>query len=103
MTQEEIKIEKVEVAIPEETEQEKRRGIFSEKVLLFILAVLIGMAVKTEAVKRVTIGFDDYLMKFESQSYNLNKMQDQQIQKMMEEAKQSAQPGEENQASEMEK
>jgi len=96
MTQEEIKIE--EELILEEMEKEKQKGIFSEKILLFILAVLIGIAVKTEAVKRITIGFDDYLMKFERRDFDLNRMQDEQIRKMIEAAKQ-----EENQMPETEK
>jgi len=85
MYQEEPKIKEAEIIVPEETEQEKHKGIFSEKILFFILAILIGMAVKTEAVKKITIGFDDYLMKFERRDFDLNRMQDEQIQKMIKE------------------
>lgn len=65
--------------------QEKKNDLYIELALFLILGVLIGIAVKNEAVKRITIGFDDYAMKFYAQDYDLNRMQDEQIQKMIEE------------------
>ncbi|MCX6762063.1 MAG: hypothetical protein NTY33_04490 [Candidatus Moranbacteria bacterium] len=47
----------------------------SRLILTFILGLLIGIAVKTEALKKITIGYDDYLMKIKSQSYNINDIQ----------------------------
>ena len=67
----------------------KLSDFYIELALFLILGILIGIAVKTEAVKRITVGFDDYKMKFFSQSYDLNKMQDEQIQKINAESAQA--------------
>ena len=61
--------------------KEKKTDFYIELALFLILGILIGIAVKTEAMKRITIGFDDYKMKFYTHSYDLNKMQADAIQK----------------------
>lgn len=82
---EEIKIKEVETITVEDAEKSRYDNPYVEKALILILGILIGIAVKTEALEKITIGFDDYLMKFYEQSYDLNKMEDEQIKKMMEE------------------
>lgn len=60
----------------EETPKKKRKtDFYIELVLFLILGILIGIAVKTEASKKITIGFDDYKMKIKKQDYNINQLQ----------------------------
>lgn len=42
-------------------------------VLIFVLGFLVGVAVKTEAKKKVTIGYGDYLVSGMKQGFDLNK------------------------------
>lgn len=68
--------------IPEDTKvstfakpmADKKADFFIEIALVFILGILIGIAVKTEAAKRITIGFNDYQVKKASQNYDINKL-----------------------------
>ncbi len=55
--------------------RKKRNDFYIELALFFILGTLIGVAVKNVAVKKVTIGFDDYKMKIYQQDYDLNALQ----------------------------
>lgn len=54
-----------------------RRKIVNEKtvnfLLIFILGFLVGVAVKTEAKKRVTMGYGDYLAQNMRQGFDLMK------------------------------
>jgi hypothetical protein len=62
--------------VSEEIGDKKRKTDFYVELALFcILGLLIGIAVKTEADKRVTIGFNDYKMKIMKQDYDVNKLQ----------------------------
>lgn len=72
-----------------EVKKNKKMDFYIELALLFILGVLIGIAVKTEASKKVTIGFDDYQMKLSKQDFNINQLQFDLIKKAAEEAKNS--------------
>jgi len=83
---EENKVKDAEILSVSDKKQEQGNP-YIEKALILILGILIGIAIKTEAVEKITIGFDDYLMISHEQSYNLNKMQNEQIQKMIEEQK----------------
>jgi hypothetical protein len=97
-TNQENKIQEAEVfpeKKPDELSEEKIDGTFSEVsnltqeqlarkakselrsrlILTFVLGFLIGIAFKTEALKRITIGYEDYLMKIKSQNYNINEIQ----------------------------
>lgn len=47
----------------------------SRLILTFVLGFLIGIALKTEALKKITIGYNDYLMKIKTQSYDINGIQ----------------------------
>ncbi len=42
-------------------------------LLIFILGFLVGVAVKTEAKKRITIGYGDYLVGSMRQGFDLTK------------------------------
>ena len=44
-------------------------------LLILILGFLVGVAVKTEAKKRVTIGFGDYLVSEMKQDFDLSKQE----------------------------
>lgn len=47
-----------------------------EIVLLMVLGALVGFSVKTEAVKKITMGADDYLLSQQDRyAYDLNAMQ----------------------------
>ncbi|HLN18703.1 MAG TPA: hypothetical protein VK255_00860 [Patescibacteria group bacterium] len=64
-----------------------KRDYYIELVLFLILGVLLGVAIKTEAVKRITIGYNDNQMKMMNQDYNIEKMQKDLLAKQMEDAK----------------
>ncbi|HAI74224.1 MAG TPA: hypothetical protein DCS28_01425 [Candidatus Moranbacteria bacterium] len=76
---EENKIQEAEIIsenVIEEKQPTEKKAIFYKKLaLVFILGFLLGIALKTEALKKITIGYDDYLMKIETQDYNINQMQ----------------------------
>jgi len=59
----------------EKSAKKKKSDFYIELALFLILGILIGIALKTEAVKRITIGHDDYLMKIKNQDYNINKIE----------------------------
>lgn len=58
----------------EEIEKKKRNDYRFELVLFFILGFLLGVTLKTEAVKRITIGFDDYQVSKAEQAYNFEQL-----------------------------
>lgn len=66
-----------------------KTNFYIELALFLILGILIGVTLKGEAVKKITIGFDDYKMKFFSHNYDINGMQDEQIQKIINEQSQA--------------
>lgn len=85
-------LEPEEENVPEEMGDKKKKTDFYVELALFcILGILIGIAVKTEADKRITIGFNDYKMKIMKQDYDVNKLQIDIAQKK---ASQSQQQGE---------
>jgi len=78
---------KKDVEVSEEEKIKKMKmDKYVEFLLIFVLGVLIGVAVKTEAAKRITMGFDDYLMKMHKQEYNINGLQDALAEEATEEA-----------------
>ena len=87
-----------EIETGEVLEKKKRREAIFEMALFFVLGVLLGVTIKTEAVKRITIGFNDYQIVKPLQSYNvtdLKKNLDEQIAKQeadQQAAEQQAQP-----------
>jgi hypothetical protein len=74
----------------EQKAKKKKRDFYIEAVLFLVLGILMGVAIKTEAAKKITIGFDDYRMAFYHQDFNLNQMQAD-LNKKAEEAQKQAQ------------
>ncbi len=66
--------------------EKKRRDFFVELALFLILGFLIGIAAKSEAQKRITIGFDDYKMNMSQGDYNIAELQDELILKAQQQA-----------------
>jgi len=65
-------IPSVPVESEEDLEKKKKREVLFEMALFFVLGILLGITIKTEAVKRVTIGFNDYQISAPSQKYNID-------------------------------
>jgi hypothetical protein len=66
------------LASPAENGAENKRGkadFFIEIALIFVLGILIGIAVKTEAVKRITMGYNDYQIKIEADRYSISELE----------------------------
>ena len=74
----------------EDTTKEKPRNkkydFYVELGLFLILGILIGIALKTEAMKRITIGYDDYKMKIMKSDFDINKIEKDILQKQKDEA-----------------
>ncbi|HAR99862.1 MAG: hypothetical protein US57_C0006G0051 [Candidatus Moranbacteria bacterium GW2011_GWC2_37_73] len=68
-------LEQTQESQPIENEMERakkrRREVIFEMALFFILGVLLGVTIKTEAVKKITIGFNDYQITKSSQKYDI--------------------------------
>lgn len=77
MEQKEIKDAEVEQAAEsivlseEDLEKKKKREALFELALFFVLGVLLGITIKTEAVKRITMGFNDYQISSPQNKYDL--------------------------------
>jgi len=52
----------------------EKRDFKIELFLIFILGALLGITVKTEAAKRITIGFNDYKINAAADSYNVSEI-----------------------------
>jgi len=65
----------------EKTSMFSKKKLINEKtinlLLILILGFLVGVAVKTEAKKRVTIGYGDYLVSNMKQGFDLLKPEPQ--------------------------
>ena len=59
--------------IPEDTKG--KVDFFIEIALIFVLGILIGIAVKTEAVKRITMGYNDYQIKIANDRYSISQLE----------------------------
>jgi hypothetical protein len=72
----EIEIETFELEVESGVilEKKKRREVIFEMALFLVLGILLGVTIKTEAVKRITIGFNDYQITKPAQSYNVTEM-----------------------------
>ncbi len=51
--------------------RKKKREMIFEFALFLILGILIGITIKTEAVKKITIGFDDYQIESGKNRYDI--------------------------------
>ena len=65
----EIKVGKMQNV--EDLAKKKKKDLIFELTLFFILGALIGITVKTEAAKKITIGFNDYQIPAKAQRYDL--------------------------------
>lgn len=74
----------------------KQKDMYIELVLFFVLGILIGITLKTEAVKRITIGYNDYQMDIKKQDYNINKLQADLTKESIEESSKSPEDGSQN-------
>lgn len=70
----EAEIEQLTEVGKRESENNKM-DVYIELALIFILGILIGIVVKIEATKKITIGFNDYQMKIVKQDFDINKLQ----------------------------
>ena len=62
--------------IPEESTETKKKGNLKVELALFlILGVLLGVVIKTEAGKRITMGYEDHKAPLSKQSYSINDIQ----------------------------
>lgn len=52
-------------------EKKKRREVVFEMALFLVLGILLGVTMKTEAVKRITIGFNDYQINKQVERYDV--------------------------------
>lgn len=99
---EQIALEENETLFETEVERvkKKRREAMFELGLFLVLGILIGITLKTEAVKKITMGFSDYQIKKVQQSYDISaikkKLEDQMAQQQME-AQAQMQASQENQ------
>ncbi|PIP26850.1 MAG: hypothetical protein COS71_01120 [Candidatus Moranbacteria bacterium CG06_land_8_20_14_3_00_40_12] len=59
----------------DDLEKNQKKDFYTEIVLMLVLGILIGLAAKTEAGKRITIGSEDYKIKPPAGAYNLNKLE----------------------------
>ena len=68
----------LEFSESEESEEylakKKKREVIFEMALFLILGILLGITIKTEAVKRITIGFNDYKVVDGKNAYNISDM-----------------------------
>jgi hypothetical protein len=64
----------------------KKWDFYFEVILFFVLGALVGIAVKTEADKKITIGFDDYKMNIIREDYDINQLQADLIKKQQQAA-----------------
>lgn len=61
----------MEIESSEVLEKKKRREIIFEMALFLVLGILIGVTLKTEAVKKITIGFNDYQINKKVERYDV--------------------------------
>lgn len=59
----------------------EKNNLYLEYVLFLILGFLLGVAIKTEAAKRITVGYNDYQIENKLQAYNMNQLQKEIIEK----------------------
>ncbi len=59
----------------EQSSQTSRKNLYLEYALFLILGFLLGVVIKTEAVKRITIGFNDYQINTNQPIYSINDLQ----------------------------
>lgn len=68
---------------PGNVKVKKGKNYHTEIILIFIIGLLLGIMIKAESLKKVSIGFSDYRVMGGSQGYNLDEIE----KKMIEESK----------------
>lgn len=61
--------------IEKKNNRKMKKEFYFHLVLIFIAGLLCGIALKTEALKKITIGYSDYLVINKPQNYNINQAQ----------------------------
>lgn len=81
--------------------KKKKNDVIVELTLFFVLGLLLGITIKTEAAKRLTIGFDDYKIEKSRQGFDVSQMERELLRKaeQQKEAQQAAQQVPQEQAS----
>lgn len=76
MENEKTEVVEEEISFMVEPKRSKiKNDVVVELALFFILGFLLGITVKTEAVKKITIGFNDYKLAKSAQGYDVQGMQ----------------------------
>ena len=65
----EIKVGKMQNV--EDLAKKKKKDLIFELTLFFILGALIGITIKTQAAKKITIGFNDYQIPAKAERYDI--------------------------------
>lgn len=75
----------------QEASIEKTTGkkINTEILLYFVLGVLLGIVIKTEAIKRWVVGFEDYKLAGIQRDYDINKIEAGLIEKAKKQAEEA--------------
>lgn len=68
-------MEETALIVSEVKTKPKKVELYIELGLIFTLGFFVGIAVKNEASRKITIGFEDYKMKMGPHDFALNKMQ----------------------------
>lgn len=73
-------------------EKKGKSDFYVEMLLVGILGILLGIAIKSEALKRIAVGYDDYKMTISRQDYDIKKFQKDIIKERNEEMKKNSDP-----------
>lgn len=73
--------ESLQPELPIEIEDLKKKNFKINLALYLIMGILLGVIIKTEAVKKVVVGFDDYKLSGIRQDYDINKLEKDLIEK----------------------
>src|SRR3989344_1880343 len=76
-----MKKESLQPDLPIEIEELKKKNFTINLALYLIMGILLGVIVKTEAMKRVVVGFDDYKLAGIRRDYVINKLEKDLIEK----------------------
>ena len=87
--------EKKEIKDAEIDQEDAKKNYRTEIILIFIIGLLVGVMVKAEAVKRVSIGFNDYKTVTRTQDYDIEAIEKALFEEAEEEAAAQAADSEE--------
>lgn len=78
--------------------QNTKKNIYLEYALFLILGFLLGIVIKNEAAKIITIGFNDYQINTEQEVYSINHLQKKLAEAQSQVQEQAGQPEEQENA-----